>query len=129
MPGTAEGEPPSGHPQVTPPVSLPPAWQGPSALPEPMAIKGPEMEELGGGLGCSSSLNGIFPSAHAGQACQEVGMGGWMEESSPSSPEWVQEAGAHRAPLHLPLLPSGARLDHGLGCRGSASPPTKGLEG
>lgn len=127
--GTAEGEPLSGHPQVTAPVSLPPAWQAPSALPEPMAIKGAEMEELGGGPGCSSSLNGIFPSAHSGQACQEVGMGGWMEESSPSSSERVQEAGAHRAPLHLPLLPSGAHLDHGPGCWGSASPPMKGLEG
>lgn len=102
------GELPSGYPQVTPPVSLPPAWQGPGALPEAMAIKGPEMEKMGwggGGAGCFFSLNGIFPSAHAGHACQEVGMGGWMEESSSSSMERVQEAGAHRAPLHLPLLP------------------------
>lgn len=105
VPGIAEGELPSGLPQVTPRVSLPPPWQGPSSLPEPMAIKGPEMEELGGWPGCSSRLNGIFPPAHAGQACQEVGMGGWMEKSSPSSTEWVQGAGAHHDPLHLPLLP------------------------
>lgn len=54
MPGIAEGEPPSG-PQVTLPVSLPPAWQGLSALPEAMAIKGPEMEKMGGRMGWAAS--------------------------------------------------------------------------
>lgn len=56
-----------------------------AALPEPMAIKGPEMEELGGGPGCSLNLHGIVPSAPAGQAFQDVGMGGWLGDSSPGS--------------------------------------------
>lgn len=59
VPWHAGGELPLGHPWVTPPVSLPPAWQDPAgwkatlaaALPEPIAIKGPEMEELDGGAG------------------------------------------------------------------------------
>lgn len=48
-----------------------------------------------------------------------------MEESSASSLEQVQEAGARSAPLHLLLLPKGARLDRVSGCWGSASPPSK----
>lgn len=63
------------------------------------------MEEADGGPGCFLSLSGIIWSAHAGQACQDVGMGGWREESDPSSLERSQGAGAHCARIRLPLLP------------------------
>lgn len=39
------------------------------------------MEEPGEALGCSSRLSGIVLSAHAGQACQDVGMGGWRGDT------------------------------------------------
>lgn len=103
MPGIAEGEPPPGHPQVAPPLSLPPAWQGPSALPEAMAIKGPEMEKMGGGAGLLLEPEWDLPVCPRRSGLP--GSGNGMEESSPSSLERLQEAGAHRAPLHLPLLP------------------------
>lgn len=132
VPWHAEGELPLGHPRVTLPVSFPPVWQDPAgwkatpaaALPKPMAIKGPEMEELDGGPGCSSSPSRIVPSAHAGQACQDEGMGGWMGESGPGSPQQGQGAGAHGTPLCLPLLPGVAHLGYALRCWRYASPPT-----
>lgn len=86
------------------------------------------MEELGRGPGCSLSLSGIVLSAHAGQACQDVGMEGWMGESGPGSLEWGQGAGVQHAPLCLPLLLREACLGCVPRCRGSASPPTGGLE-
>ena len=78
-----------------------------AALPKPMAIKGPEMEEPGRGLGCSSSWSRIVPSAHAGQAFQDVGMGGWMVESGPGSLERGQGLGHILLPSASPCFPGG----------------------
>lgn len=102
VPGIAEGEPPSGHPQVTPRVSLPPAWQGPSALPEPVAIKGPGMEELGGGAGLLLETEWDLPVCprrsgspgsgngrlDGGEQPEQHGMGsgGWGTPCSPPPP-------------------------------------------
>lgn len=72
-----------------------------------------------GGLGCSLSPSRIVPSAHAGKHFQNEGMGGWMGETSPGSPEQGQEAGAHEAPLSL--FPGVVRLCSALRCWGSAS--------
>lgn len=94
------GEPLSGHPQVTPPVSLPPAWQGPGALPAAMAIKGPEMEKMGGGGGglllqlewdlpvCPrrSGLPGSGNGRLDGGEQPGAGSGGWGAPCSPPPP-------------------------------------------
>lgn len=95
-------EPPAGHPQVTLPVSLPPAWQGPGALPQAMAIKGPEMEKMGGGAGLllqpewdlpvCSRRSGLPGSGNGrldgGEQLQQpgAGSGGWGTPCSPAPP-------------------------------------------
>lgn len=104
-PRIVKGHLPLGYPQVTPPMSLPPAWEGPgleatlpAALPKPMAIKGPEMEEPDKGARLLLEPKRDHPVCPRRLGLPGCGSGSLDGGKQPSSLEQGQESGARCAP-------------------------------